>query len=222
MPTLDFFMDFDKDLGYIRNDFPFLRKLFDLNDLLQLYYPSVVGKNDTEILNFFTNNKDSILQQIKIPSEHLERQWKPLNDEFFKQVEELTNFKWQSKKYFCHFSASFICGGKYERPNIIVVFPRTTHTDTLQTIPHELFHLHLWDFIENLGIEITKQKMNELWDLSEIIDFLLENLKIKGFEYKSNLYPQHKELCEKIKPLWKGDFENFIKKSLKIVKNTST
>lgn len=222
MPTLDFFMDFDRDLGYIRNDFPFLRSLFDLNDLLQLYYPNIVGKNDTEILNFFTNNKDSILRQLKTSSERLERRWKPFSSDFFEQIEKLTNFKWQNKEYLCHFSSSFICGGKYERPNIIVVFPRATHTDPLQTILHELFHLHFWDFIENLGIEITKEKMNELWDLSEIIDFLLEKLRIKGFEYKSILYPQHKELYMKIKPLWKGSFENFIKKSLEIVENSSS
>ncbi len=218
MPTIDFFLDFNRDLDYIRNDFPFLRNLFDLNNLLQLYYPKLVGKNDAEILKFFTNNKESILQQIRIASEHLERQWKPFSNEFFEQIEKLTNFKWQNREYLCHFSSSFICGGKYERPNIIVVFPRATHTDTLQIIPHELFHLHFWDFIERLGIEITKEKMNELWDLSETIDFLLEDLKIKDLKYKSNLYSQHKSLYAKIKPLWKGDFENFIKKSLEVVK----
>lgn len=218
MPTINFFTDFDRDLGYIKNDFPFLRSLFDMNRLLQLYYPNLVGKNDAEISNFFEQNKDSILQQLKTPSEHLENLWKPLNDDFFKQVGKITSFRWKNKKYFCHLSSSFICGGRYERPNIIVVFPRAAHTNPLQTIPHELFHLHFWDFLGNMGIELSNEKMNELWDLSETIDFILEGLNIKGLKYKSNLYPQHKKLYEKIRPLWKGDFENFIKESLKVAK----
>lgn len=218
MPTLEFFLDFERDLNYIRNDFSKMRKLFNIDKLFKLYYPPLVKKNDEEVLDFFMNNKETILQQIEKISKQIEIKWKPLNDSFFKQVKNLTKFEWKNEKYLCHVSSSYICGGRYQRPNIIVFFPRTIHTNPLQTIPHELFHLHFWDFIESLGIELTNEKMTKLWDLSETIDFVLEDLKIKGFKYKSNLYPQHKKLYTKIKPLWKGNFKDFIKNSLKLHK----
>ncbi|MBU3904931.1 MAG: hypothetical protein KJ906_02170 [Nanoarchaeota archaeon] len=218
MHRLDFFTDFERDKIYIKNNFPKLRKLFDMNKLLETYYPSCVNKSDEEIFQFFMENKEIILQQTEHEGKLLESKWKKVENEYFTQIEKITDFKWKNNHYNCHISSSWICGGGYERSDTIIVFPRARHCNAVQTIMHELFHLHFWDFLESIGIELTKEKRKDLWDLSETIDFILEDLKIDGIKYKSSLYAQHRELYEKIKPLWKGDFKEFIINSLEVVK----
>ncbi len=126
-------------------------------------------------------------------------------------------FKWKRKVYYCHLSSSYICGGGSWFPDRIILFPRMTNFDPIMTICHELFHIHFFEFLQSKGMKINRKKINEVWDLSESMEFMLDELKIKGMKYKIVLYPQHKKLYKKLKSIWKGDFEDFMEKALKIV-----
>lgn len=215
MPTIEFFSDFEKDLDYIKKSFPLLRKKFGeyFNSMMKLYYPECFKKSDMDILEYFKLNKEKIIEKMKLPSDKLKENWNKINDDFFNQTEQITKFKWANEKYICHLSSSFIWGG-YKRPNIVSVFPLKENSVTV--LAHELLHLHFLDILDKLGIKLDKQK---LWNLSEIlVTFIISNLNLEGVEKEEIHYSLLIGLCEKVKPLWKGNFKQFIFDSIEILK----
>lgn len=220
MTKLIFYADFRKDLELykkwqIRKFFG--EKLFDY--FLKLYYPKLVGKTDKEIIGYFKNNNKRIIQQTEKAGEKLRVIWEEINNEFFKEVERVTGFKWKYKIYKCHLSSTFICGGCYDFPNVVSVFPRIKHASVLDTLFHELAHLHFWDTIDELKIKYNKKEkltaQGKVWDLSEIaVNYPLQKIKIKGYKPEFHIYPQHKKIWNKIKKYWNLDFKDFILKSL--------
>lgn len=221
-PKLIFYTNFKKDLEIftkfnLRNFFG--NELF--NKFLRLYYPELVGEKDKEILKYFKENKKRLIDETEKAGKKLKKSWAQSGKDFFKQVEEITGFKWKHKIYKCHLSFSFICGGCYDakRGNIVSVFPRIKHASALNTLFHELVHLHYWEILDKLKIKYPqKEKLTakgKFWDLSEIaVNYPLQKLKIKGYKTEFHIYPQHKVLWKKIKKYWKLDFKNFILKSV--------
>ncbi len=69
----------------------------------------------------------------------LEKKWRKREPLFFGIVAKKFG-PWKRKVYFCHVSSTYICGGGYEYPTIIV-FPFSKYIDPLDTIAHELLHL---------------------------------------------------------------------------------
>lgn len=222
MPILKFYTDFYQDLGHIKYQYVYMRKALgnkDFYNLLKRYYPEFSGKTDEDIYDFFLKNKKEIMRKTVLASIQIKKKWKRIEKEYFNQMEKIMGFKWKQRIYYCHLSSSFICGGGRWFPNKIALFPRMTNFYPIMTICHELFHLHFFEYLQNKGVKITDAKINELWDLSESIDFILLELKIKGMKYKVKNFPQHEKLYKKLKNVWKGDFEEFIKKALKIYKD---
>jgi len=222
MTKLIFYVDFEKDLEIYKKWK--LRKFFGenfFNYLLKLYYPKLIGKTDKEIINYFKNNKEKIIQQTEKSGEKLKQEWVKINNYFFQEVERVTGFKWKHKIYKCHLSSTFICGGCYDaqKGNIVSVFPRLKHASVLDTLFHELIHLHFWDTINELKIKYNKKEKltakGKIWDLSEIaVNYPLQKIKIKEHKPEFHIYPQHKKLWNKIKKYWNLDFKDFILKSL--------
>jgi len=220
MTKLTFYVDFDRDLRIYKKWK--IRKFFGenyFNSLLKMSYPKLVGKTDKEIINYFKNNKEKIIHQTEKSGEKLKQEWANINNNFFQEVEKVTDFKWKHKVYKCHLSSTFICGGCYDaqRGNIVSIFPRLEHA--LDTLFHELIHLHFWDTIDELRIEHNKKErltaQGKVWDLSEIaVNYPLQKIKIEGYKSEFNTYPQHRKLWNKIKKYWNLDFKNFILKSL--------
>lgn len=219
MPTVKFYTDFEQDLEYINEKYTHMQKAFGekkFNKFLKSYYAELAGKSDKEIHIFFLKNRREIMRKTVLDVEKVRVRWNKIEKEYFKQMEKITGFKWKHKTYYCHISSSFICGGGYRLPNTVVLFSRKKNLDPIMTICHELFHIHFIEFLQSKGFKINWKKFNELWDLSESMEFILAELKIKGLKYKIVLYPQHKNLYKKLKSIWKGDFEDFMEKALKI------
>ena len=104
--------------------------------------------------------------------------------------------------------------GGYKKPNIVVVCPLKDNSVTV--LAHELLHLHFLDILDKLDIKLDKQK---LWDLSEVIvTFIISNLNIEGVEKEEIHYSHLTEIYEKVKPLWKGNFKQFIFDSIEVLK----
>lgn len=223
MPRVKFYTDFEQDLKYIKNRYCVMRKVFgekEFNCIMKKYYPDIVGKSDKEIYEYFINNKKQIQHKSFLFGKILKERWKKIEKEYFKQMESIMKFKWKQKTYYCHFSSSFICGGGWWLPNKVVLFPRMTHFDPLMTICHELFHLHFFEFLQSKRIKVYQENLNEqIWDLSESLEFMLLELKIKGLKYEIRLFPRHEKLYKKLKSIWKGDFNDFMEKALKIAAN---
>lgn len=222
MPKIEFFIDFRKDLDCINNSYPQMRRVFsrDFNRLLKRYYPFCVNKSDEDILEYFKENKRKITKQTNIHSDVLKAKWTKINNEFFDQIEKITGFQWKYKIYRCYLSSSYICGGGYALPRTIIIFPQARHIDPLNSIAHEITHLHLWDILEKTGLKIDEKTFTnkKIWDISEVIvNFPLLKLKIEGFNYKMHLFPQQKKLYMRLKPLYKDNFKEFIRKCVKYI-----
>lgn len=229
MKKIIFYTDFEKDLDIykrwkIRKFFG--EKLFDY--FLRLYYPKLVGKTDEEIINYFKDNKEKIIQQTEKAGKKLKKKWKKVGDDFFKEVERVTGFGWKHKTYKFHLSSTFICGGCYDAQigNIISIFPRLKHASALDTLFHELVHLHFWDVIGKLKIKYDKSEKltakGKIWDLSEVaVNYPLQKIKIKGYKPEFHIYSQHKKLWNEIKKNWNLNFKEFILKSIEDIKKTS-
>jgi len=229
MTKLFFYVDFDKDLEIfkkwkLRNFFG--EKLF--NYFLKLYYPKLIRRTDKEIINYFIKNKEKIINQTKNSGEKLKSEWRKTNNNFFTEVEKVTGFKWRHQIYKCHLSSTFICGGCYDaqRGNVVSVFPRLKHASVLDTLFHELVHLHFLDAIDELKIKYNKKEnlttKSKIWDLSEIaVNYPLQKIKIKGYNPEFHIYPQHKRLWNKIKKYWNLDFKEFILKSIEEIQKMS-
>lgn len=230
MVKLKFYFDFDKDLKLIKEWFPRVREVFGedkFNWFFKLYYPKCVGKTNEEIIRYFQKNKRQIVKKTKISSKKLIKRWLQVENDFFNQIEKITGFKWKHKVYGCHLTSSFVCGGSYDEHNLkdVSVFPLLKHANPIETLFHELIHIHFWEVFEKLKIQYNKKQRlmskGKFWDLSELeVNIPLSELKIRGYKYvpNSHVYLQHKELWKKIKPLWKGNFKEFILKALNVIK----
>ncbi len=215
-------MDFEYDL-YIYKKWN-LRKFFGekgLDYFLKQSYPKLVGKTDEEIISYFKENQGLITHQTEKAGTKLKQKWNKTHNQFFKEVERVTGFKWKHKVYKCHLSSTFICGGCYDagKETLISVFPRLPNYLLLDTVFHELAHLHFWDTIDKLKIKYPKNEKltakGKLWDLSEIaVNYPLQKIKIKGYQPVFNIYPKHEELWRKIKKYWDLSFKDFILKSI--------
>jgi len=184
-------------------------------------YPDLVGKSDNEILSYFKHNKEDILRKTEAYGEKLRHKWNKTGKTFFKQVEEITGFKWKHRTYKCHLSSTFVCCGCYDaqKGNIISVFPKLEDKYLLDTFFHELVHLHFWDTLDELGVKHSIKERStakgRFWDLSEVaVNYPLQRLKIKDYKAEFHIYPQHKKLWNKIKKYWDLSFRDFILKSV--------
>ncbi len=225
---LKFYYDFDEDLRLVNDVFSELRRVFgkkSFEETLHHYYPDCPVENE-EITRWLKKNKEEIMEKTRKEGKKVEKDWKKVEKQFFRQVEEITGFKWRFRVYRCHLSSSFFIGGCYDADegDKISIFPQMKHIDPVNTIMHELIHLHFWDFIDKLGIETGNQRRRakgKFWDLSEVeVNVLMKELKIKNFKTDTCVYPQHKELWEKVKKIRKKnpDYKQFLLKVVEALK----
>ena len=226
MPRLIFYTDFERDLEIYKKWN--MRKFFGdetFNYFLSLYYPELASKSDKEIFEYFKNNKEIIIMQTENTGKRLKHKFEKTGKDFFKQVGDVTGFKWKHRVYYCHLSSTFICGGCYdaEKGNIVSVFPGLKHASPLDVMFHELIHLHFWDAVDDMKIKYNKKERIKtkgiLWDLSEIaVNYPLQKIKLFGYASEFHIHSQQKELWKRIKKYWHMDFRNFVFSSLKEMK----
>jgi len=226
-----FFTDEKLDLYLIDKFFGRAMEVFGKEkflSLLRMYYPDS-PENVNEIRKFFEGNVKEFTRKMDKDIEKLKSRWLAVEKEFFDQVPKITGFDWKFKDYKCHLSSTFVFGGCYhcDLGNVISIFPSAKHADPLETIFHEMGHLHFWEVLEKMGIETGNQKFvaeGKLWDLSEMsVGIILQGLKLQEYNYilESHIYPQHRNSWKKIKNFWKGDFKEFILKSVAFMEKQS-
>lgn len=207
MTNLIFFTDFKRDLEYIKNLYPSLKGIFKIKEYLKSYYPDCPPD---DIASYFNKNNEEITKKIKTAGKKIETEWKKIGPDFFKQVQEITGFKWSRPVYRCHWSSTAIFGGGYNRPDLIFIFPLAEHINPLTTMCHELYHLHFWDNLEFLGVK----QSDELWSLSEVVvNLVLEKIRLDGIQFETNIYKDHGELYEKVKLMDSKNFQVFLRKA---------
>lgn len=193
-------------------------------------FPTLENKSTEDIINYFKLNKESILKKLKKNKEKIERVWKPFEKKFFEDIINLTNFEWKFKTYKCFLSCAW--AGRYFFPkNEIEVFGFLKDVDTLNTIAEELFHLHFWNGMELIGIDVKflgnvcySEKEKELWFFSEaVVGFVLPEIGFyKNYEWFTPWWeadPKIKEIYYNLKPLWdnRKNFQDFLERSIKVI-----
>jgi len=81
----------------------------------------------------------------------LKKAWKKREKFFFELTTKKFGF-WKRKVYFCHVSSTYICGGGYGYPTIIV-FSFSKHVKPLDTIAHQLLHLKVIEDAKRLNLK---------------------------------------------------------------------
>lgn len=218
---LEFYFSIEKDIQLIEKWFDRVREVFGeerFNELIKRYYPECPNKTE-EIVKYFKENQNKIIEKLKSNSEDFIKRWKKVEKEFFKQIYEITGFPWKYEKYRCHLSTSFVFGGCYDakKGNEISIFPLAEQADPIETTFHELIHLHFWDVLDELRIKYPPEEKliakGKYWDLSEMeVNIPLSELKIQEYHYfpDSHVYGIHKKDWKIIKGFWKGNFKEFI------------
>jgi hypothetical protein len=203
MPKLHFYISLRKDRIYVLKVFPSLLRVFKKKSFIKLlreYYPSFKSNELTEFVRFWKENNHTVQEKLKKGCEEIVREWRKKEKDFFKKTEEKFG-KWKRKKYFCHLSSTYVCGGGYKYPTVIV-FPFSTHVDPIESIQHELLHLHLIEDVERL-----KLKPKNYFKFSEIaVAFASTQIGIKVNFPNDDM----KKYFGKIKTMKADTWENFI------------
>lgn len=205
--SLNFFIDFERDLNYIGEELNQIIGFIgeeEVKKLFRRYYPSC-DYPPLQSKSFFVQNKENLLQKLEEKKHNMEKTWKKEEKWYFKKIEEMTGYPWKYKHYDCHLSSTYVCGGGYELPRLVIIFPFATHVNKIQGIMHELFHLHFWDIVERKRLK-PSENMVKLHHISETIaNVILNDI---GFEYQDGLE------FRKVKKAWdsKKDFDALLEK----------
>lgn len=215
MPIINFFSDFEKDLKYIQKYFSTFRKIcgdyFDV--LIKSSYPDCYRKTDKEISEYFKENSKKIIHRNEISGKKLKEEWSKINDEFFKQLVQITKFKLKNKIYYCHISSSYLCGG-YKKPNIVIICPLLK--EATPTLAHELVHLHFLDILDQLNITLDKK---DYWKLSEtIVPYIMSKIKIAQVKHKKEIgYSSLSPLYKNLKSLKSKSFKKLVLDYIQVI-----
>ena len=143
MHNLIFFIDFDKDLKYFETEFPLLEKMNYDFSYLKYIIPDYKSFSKKNIFEYFKENKKDIIQKLQKRKIFAIKSWNSINDNFFTQIKNLTQQKWEFEEYNCHLSST-LAGRYYLSKNRIVVFAFFKQKGLIECIIEELLHLHFW------------------------------------------------------------------------------
>lgn len=224
IPTLKFLKyDSKQDLNKVKFIHDIYRKRGNYKKILQKAYPDYEGTTDKDFTEYYETNKKEIVSRVEDSSKKAKQHWKKVSNKYFSKIRDITEFDWEHNQYNCVFSAVWASGGGYnEEHKLAMVSPFGTPERIAYLISHELFHIHFWDTTGK--ILNTKKKLGQngdkFWVFSEtMINYVLNELNIKGIPVKSEYGHDFKSLHNKIYPLWKNrnSYEEFIREAIKVI-----
>jgi len=222
---VDFSIDVDKCLKEIK-DFNRIKKIYCNNPYYFFnHYRNLKNKSAKEVIIFFKNNKKEIEEKLIKRKKLIEENWNKINDIFFSEIKRITENRWKYKNYKCHV-CSVYAGNYTIYKNNISIFAFFNKADCLAMIAEELLHLHIWEVMKKLKIEMKDEdwrnfKDNFYWQFSECIPCLVFSHSDIKLKLKFGKYPDWKEvrkLFKKIKPIWENrtSFKDFLKEAIEI------
>lgn len=146
MPTVKFEIDPEKEYEY--------HQLFlDTHGLEQasIFYHSPIG-DKTRIVNKIKNFWD---EQDKEIISKIEKQWKTIENDYFKQIEEITQVSWSHQAYHAYFLAfSNMIGfsNPFNLDSNEIVLTTGSIINPKFLVGHELFHSHYYRLVDKLGL----------------------------------------------------------------------
>jgi len=169
---------------------------------------------------YYRSNKPLIKQKIKI----VQKEWQKKEKLYVNITEKyFDNFKFSKGSYIAY--ASIInCNPRFLESKTFQFFYKKNIDDAVFTIAHELLHFIFFDFIKKeLKNEIKELSEEEIWDLSEIFNFV-----VLGSEQYSEIinkkciinYPNHEKYINQFQEAYKTtvNAKSFIEYGISIIK----
>lgn len=198
---------------------------------------NIVSKEEkvTLIKNEILKIRGKLEKKLEKNLEIIKSGWQKVEKECFKCLSEITQEDWPSREIIAYISLNPIC------PRYLNSWSFSLTYDCMnpsKTIAHEISHFLFFKKFSKIFPEINTENYEapyKEWLLSELVAIIIQNdprmIKIQG-EAKSDFYSDHKKLkindrfvTNIIKELYdeyvinKNDFEEFIKKSLELLKD---
>jgi len=160
-----------------------------------------------------------------------EKNWRPIDEKFFKLVEKITNYPWMFDNYECVVTAINPGASNWGTSNLISLHWKINPYYVLRIIGHELILHHYFGIIRKHYSDCGLND-GQIWALSEIAAYTLTSLpkemqnfwpwhtNYMGSYFSGTAYPQLDELRKKLKKpfLERKNFDEYIRKGIKLVK----
>lgn len=158
-----------------------------------------------------------------------QKSWDLISDDFSKYIEKRTGYKWFYDRYYCIVSVIHPGISNWGRSEEIVRWWKENPFLQRRITAHELVISHYFEIYKHHYRDAGLSD-NQVWALAEIAAFALTGLDPdakkfwpwdhNGYYYNHN-YPQLVDLQKKMKPVYIKciNFDNYIKKGIRLVKN---
>jgi hypothetical protein len=155
-------------------------------------------------------------------------EWDKINDNFYQEVERVTNKDWQFPKY--KVVVSPFHPGVSNRGNNVVI--RSAFEDPSQQkriTAHEILMIHVWSILDTRYPEAKKDPLKHFWGLNEITTVAILGLepklnrlwtkKAQGYDQYLANYPQLKlpQMSLKKTYLAKKDFGSYLQEAISVI-----
>jgi len=159
-------------------------------------------------------------KQLNSAIQKAENQWQKIEKQFFLAVSMIFNHPWPKGNYI-GFLSIFDCNPRFLETKTFQFFWQH-HRGYLAVISHEMIHFLFYDYLEKHFPQSKKIPKQKIWALSEITNcFILNSHFFKNFisQNSGSLYPDLKELANKLLPIWKTskNFKIFLSSILELI-----
>ncbi len=171
-----------------------------------------------EIIRLVELNK----KNVKKDSIRIKNAWGEKEKEILYKIKIRTGLEISTENIVCSLNP-YTSNGFYGENNITLgLVDENSETDVM-VIAHELFHIFYWRKLRELGLfskRLGKEKQWE-WALAEVTVYLLQKDLQKSWpNTKIELYPETKEVYDRVKYFWKKEkFDNYLIKSYELFSN---
>lgn len=164
-------------------------------------------------------NKDRNVEEDLV---RIKKSWENKESGILNEIRKRTHIEISTKEITCFLNPYNTDGFYGENKIILGLVDLNTETD-LMVIAHELFHIFYWRKVKEMGLSKSNLGEEESWEwcLAEVTVFFLQrDLQKLWPDTKIEIYPETKEVYEKVKDFWESEsFENYLTKSYKLLEN---
>ncbi|MDA3837162.1 MAG: hypothetical protein PF542_06080 [Nanoarchaeota archaeon] len=177
--------------------------------------------------SYTENQYKTSLKFFELTKDLYQDSWDKINNQFSKYIEKETGHKWVYPKYNCFISAGTAGFAPDGKTNLIARHWKENPYFMRKITAHELILIHYYEIYHN---HYSQEKLTsgQLWALAEIAAWSLTSLTedVKKWwpwntEYNTNHnYPHLVKIQLKMKNVFlkRKDFDDYVKKGIKIIK----
>jgi len=189
----------------------------DFGDEIRTLYPGLSINNSNKFIDNYYKYHTTDMLSVQ---DQLNKRIEVKTTQFFKILENIFGKDYSNQNYIGYLSI-FNCSPRFLSDNSFQVYYKHDIERIFETVFHELSHFIFFDYCKHYVREAEKLNCNNgpLWELSEIINYLILN----SDEYQQVLpskhdlcYPELENKLKDIEKIWRKDLpiQQFVVESL--------